>query len=540
MGTHAHHSVRGGGRLAVAAIIAAAAACSAPAPEPATRPAGYDVEEKSIRTLQADLAAGHVTSEGLVAAYLERIARLDRSGPTLRSVLSTNPNAPADARALDEERAAGRVRGLLHGIPILVKDNIETRDPMATTAGSLALAANVTNRDAPAIARLRAAGAIILGKTNLSEWANIRSSQSTSGWSAVGGLTRNPYALDRNPCGSSSGSGAAIAASLAAAAIGTETDGSVTCPSSVNGLVGLKPTVGLIPRTHIVPISHSQDTAGPMTRTVDDTAILLAVMAGTDASDAATRDADTHKADYAAALAPEALHGARLVVLRFLAGFHRGTDAMFDRAIATMKSAGAEIVEVADLPGRERIGAAELNILLTELKAGLNAYLSTTPPAVKTRTLADVIAFNHATPAETPYFGQELFEKAEATKGLADPAYRAAASNAKRLAGPLGIDRLLREHKAAALLAPTVGPAWMTDLATGDHFLGGATELPAVAGYPHITVPMGEVMGLPVGVSLIGGAWSEARLIGLAYGFEQRAKARTPPKYLVSLAEPSR
>lgn len=524
--------------LAIAATIAAAAACSTPAPAPDRGPAAYDVEEKSIRALQDDLTAGRTSSEAIVAAYLDRIARIDSAGPTLRSVLATNPNALADARALDVERAAGTVRGPLHGIPILVKDNIETRDPMPTTAGSMALAANVTNRDSPGIARLRAAGAIILGKTNLSEWANIRSSQSTSGWSAVGGLTRNPYALDRNTCGSSSGSGAAAAASLAAAAIGTETDGSVTCPSSVNGLVGIKPTVGLIPRTHIVPISHSQDTAGPMTRTVEDAAILLSTMAGTDASDAATKEADARKADYAASLSPEELRGTRIAVLRFLAGYHAATDAVFERAITTMKAAGAEIVEVTALPGQERIGAAELTVLLTELKADLNSYLSSTPAAVTTRTLADVIAFNKATPAETRHFGQELFERAAATKGLADPAYRTAAALAKRLAGPEGIDRLLREHKAAALIAPTLGPAWMTDLVTGDHFLGASTELPAVAGYPHVTVPMGAVSGLPVGLSFIGEAWSEARLIGLAYAFEARARARTPPKYPASLAEP--
>jgi len=525
--------VRTGLRLIVVTALGAVIACARAEPR-----ATYDVEEKSIRELQSDLASGRTTSEALVTAYLERIARLDRTGPTLRSVLATNPDAVAQARALDLERAGGRTRGPLHGIPLLVKDNIETLDPMPTTAGSLALTANVTHRDAPAIARLRTAGAIVLGKANLSEWANIRSSQSTSGWSAVGGLTRNPYALDRNACGSSSGSGAAIAASLAAGAIGTETDGSVVCPSAANGLVGIKPTIGLISRTFVVPISHSQDTPGPMTRTVEDTAILLTIMAGTDAADPATHASDARKTDYGASLDPDGLRGARIAALRFLAGYHAGTDAAFGRALQTMKAAGAEIVEVASLEGRDELAQAELLVLLTELKTDLNRYLSSTPPAVKTRSLADVIAFNRATPAELRYFGQDLFEKAEASKGLSDPAYVAAAAKAKRLAGPDGIDRLLREHRAVALVAPTGGPAWMTDLTTGDHFLGSASEYPAIAGYPHITVPMGDVMGLPVGLSFIGEAFSEARLIGLAFAFEQRTRARARPGFPPSVATP--
>ncbi len=378
----------------------------------------------------------------------------------------------------------------------------------------------------------------MLGKTNLSEWANIRSSQSTSGWSAVGGLTRNPYALDRNTCGSSSGSGAATAASLAAGAIGTETDGSVVCPSAANGLVGIKPTIGLISRTFVVPISHSQDTPGPMTRTVEDSAILLTIMAGTDAADPATHAADTHKTDYSASLNPHGLRGARIAALRFLAGYHAATDAAFDRALAAMKAAGAEIVDVPSHEGRREMSDAELVVLLTELKDDLNSYLGSTPAAVKTRSLADVIAFNKATPVEMRYFGQDLFEKAQATKGVSDPKYRAAAATAKRLAGPEGIDRWIRENRAVALVAPTGGPAWMTDLATGDHFIGSASEYPAIAGYPHITVPMGEVMGLPVGLSFIGEAFSEARLIGLAYAFEQSTRARLRPGFPLSVAAP--
>lgn len=510
--------------------IVATGACTQPLTSPPS-PQPYAVEEKSIAALQADLTAGRVTSEALVAAYLQRIEALDRTGPTLKSVLAVNPDAAAQARSLDDERRAGRVRGPLHGIPILVKDNIDTRDPMPTTAGSLALSANLSARDAPVIGRLREAGAIVLGKTNLSEWANIRSSRSTSGWSAVGGLTRNPYALDRNTCGSSAGSGAAAAASLAAAAIGTETDGSIVCPSAVNGLVGIKPTVGLVSRTHIVPISHSQDTAGPMTRSVADAALLLAAMAGHDPLDAATKDADARRADYPAALDRNSLRGVRLAALRFLGGYHAETDRVFDAALAAMKTAGADIVNVVSFDRRAEVSEAELIVLLTELKVDLDGYLRWTPPQVQTRSLADVIAFNKATSAEMVHFGQELFERAVATRGLKDPAYVAASEKARRLAGPEGIDRMLKTTGAVALLAPTGGPAWLTDLVNGDHFLGAASELPAVAGYPHVTVPMGVVNGLPVGISFIGSAWSEGRLIGLAYAFEQQTRARVPPGY---------
>jgi amidase len=499
--------------------------------------APYAVEEKSIADLQADLASGATTSEALVEAYIARIETIDRAGPTLRSVLALNPRAAEDARALDAERKAGKSRGALHGIPILIKDNIETLDPVATTAGSLALAANITGRDAPLVARLRAAGAIILGKANLSEWANIRSSRSISGWSAVGGLTRNPNALDRNACGSSSGSGSGAAASLAAATVGTETDGSITCPSSINGIVGIKPTVGLVSRTHVIPISHTQDTPGPMTRNVADTAILLAAMAGSDPADPATKDADKHKEDYTAALDANALKGKRLGALTFLKGYHDATDKAFAKALDALKAAGAEIVEIKEFKTIDKINEIELVILLTELKAGLDAYLATTPKTVTTRTLADVITFNANTPAETALFGQDLFEQAQKTKGLNDPAYKKALTAAKRLAGKEGIDKLLKQHKLDALVAPTGGPAWTIDVVTGDHFLGAASTLPAVAGYPHITVPMGEATTLPVGLSFIGEAWSEAKLIALAYAYEQRTKARKPPRYLRSVED---
>jgi amidase len=511
-------------QAALAVLFLASIATAAPA-----RP--HLAREQSIAELARDLDAQSTTSERLVAAFLARIKAIDQTGPELNSVLALNPSARADARARDAERKAGRVRGPLHGIPILVKDNIETADPLATTAGSLALRDNITGRDAPLVARLRAAGAIVLGKTNLSEWANIRSSRSVSGWSAMGGFTKNPYFLDRNPCGSSSGSGAAAAAYLAAAAIGTETDGSIICPASVSGLVGLKPTVGLVSRTNIVPISHNQDTAGPMARSVADAAVLLTVMAGTDAADAATKDADMYKSDYTKALDAGALAGKRVGVLNFLKGYHEGTDVAFARAIETMKQAGATIVEIEKFDGLDQIGKDEFSILLHDLKVDLNAYLGTLPPSVKTRTLADVIAFNERTPAELAYFGQDLFVQAEKTSGTNGESDIELAVKTKRAAAD-GIDRMLADNNLDALVAPTGSPAWTTDVVNGDHFLGSATTLPAVAGYPHITVPMGEARGLPLGISFFGTAWSEAKLIALAYAFEQRTKARKPPKYM--------
>ena len=494
---------------------------------------GYAVEEKTAADLAADMAAGRVSSEELVRIYLERIETIDRSGPTLRSVLAVNPRALDDAKALDAERARGAVRGPLHGIPVLVKDNIESADPLPTTAGSLALAENTTGRDAPIVERLRKAGAVILGKTNLSEWANIRSSRSTSGWSAIGGLTRNPYAVDRNSCGSSSGSGSAIAANLGALSIGTETDGSITCPAAVNGIVGLKPTVGLLSRRHIVPISHTQDTAGPMTRTVADAALMLSVMAGTDPADSATAKADEHVTDYVAALSSgPGLSGAKLGVLRFAAGYLPALDATFDHALDELRGAGATIVEIEAFPGLGPINRDELDVLLTELKADLEAYLADAPPAVKARTLEELIAFNEReTAREMRFFGQELFEQAAKTKGLDAAEYRKKVASNLRLAGPEGIDRLLREHGVDALIAPTTGPAWTTDVVNGDHYLGSATTLAAVAGYPHLTVPMGHVFGLPVGLSFIGPAWSEARLLALGHAFEQRTRARVPPTF---------
>jgi amidase len=504
----------------------------------ATPAAAYDPTEKSIGAIEADLAAGRTTSVALVRAYVRRIKALN---PALRAIIAINPEALAQARAADAQRASGRPFGPLEGLPILIKDNIETADPIATTAGSLALEDNVTGRDAPVVARLRAAGAIILGKTNLSEWANIRSNRSISGWSGVGGQTRNPYALDRSPCGSSAGSGSAAAASLAAAAVGTETDGSVTCPAAIAGLVGLKPTVGLISRTHIVPISHTQDTAGPMTRDVRDAALMLNAMAGSDPADPATARADAHKTDYLAALRPDALQGVRVGVMRFAAAFNPETEAVFDRALESLKAAGAVLVEVPEPPGRKQIGPLEHVVLMTELKTDLNDYLATTSPErVRSRTLADLIDFNRAHAArEMALFGQEEFEMAEQTRGLADPAYLAAKALAHRLAGPEGIDAMLEAAHVEALVAPTTGPSWLIDPVLRDRpGGGGAGSLAAVAGYPHLTVPMGQVDGLPVGLSFIGPAWSEARLLALGYAFEQQARARRPPAYLASVQIP--
>jgi len=455
------------------------------------------------------------------AAYLARIAEIDDAGPQLNAVIVVNPDAPAQARAAANLPLGGR--------SVLVKDNIETRE-WPTTAGSLALANNRTGRDAPLIARLRDAGGVVLGKTNLSEWANIRSTRSTSGWSAVGGQTRNPHATDRNACGSSSGSGAAVAAGLAWAAIGTETDGSITCPASVNGIVGFKPTVGLVSRTHVVPISHSQDTAGPMTRTVADAALLLDAIAGSDPADPATAEADARKVDFAAGLAEASLAGQRIGVLRKAVGANPDVAALFERALADMRRAGAELVEI-DYEPDPKMGEDEFLVLQYELREDLAAYLAASPAEIPVRTLAEVIAFNRAHAGEEMrWFGQEIFlSAAEATDRAA---YEQARANSLRLAGAEGIDRLLAEHEVDLLVAPTVGPAWSTDLVNGDNYDGsiGAGSLAAIAGYPHLTVPMGAVHGLPVGLSLMGGKWRDAAVLQAGAAYE---RART-----AELAEP--
>ena len=487
-------------------------------------------EEKSIDDLRAMMASGQQTSAGITELYIERIKMLDQNGPTLRSVIALSPNAIEQARASDARRKAGKLKGPLDGVPVLIKDNIDTRE-LPTTAGSLALADNMTKRDAPMIALLRAQGAVILGKTNLSEWANIRSNNSMSGWSAVGGLVRNPYALDRTSCGSSSGSGAAVAASLAAVAVGTETDGSVVCPAAMNGLVGLKPTLGLVSRTWVVPISHSQDTPGPMARSVKDAAILFSAMIGTDPKDAATRGADKYRRDYAADLTPDALRGLRLGYWK--PEMDAALAARFDKALDELRAAGAALVEV-KMPELEGLGDAESEVLYTELKDDLAAYLAST--SAKVRTLADVIAFNEANKAaEMPFFGQESFLKAEKTRGIRDPEYLGARAKSARLAGPEGIDAMLKAANAQILVTPTYGTPWLSDPAHGDQFSGpSASELPAVSGYPHLTVPMGLVEGLPAGLSFIGTAYADGLLLKAGYAYEQATHARVAPRYLPS------
>jgi amidase len=488
--------------------------------------------QATLSDLALKMAANKTSSEALVKAYLKRIAKYDSSGPKLNAIIALNPNALDEARKRDAERKSGAPIGALHGIPILIKDNIESADAMPTTAGSRALVDNVTARDAPMVAKLRAAGAIILGKTNLSEWANIRSNQSTSGWSAVGGLTRNPYVLDRNTCGSSAGSGAAMAAGLAAATIGTETDGSIVCPSGTNGIVGFKPSVGFISRTFVVPISHSQDTPGPMTLSVRDAAMMLTVMAGTDPADPDTAEADTRKVDFASALSNDGLKGKRIGVI----GQKGVADRIMKAALARLERAGAVVVPVTiDEKASDEAGEAEYKVLLTELKADMATYLQGLPPGrVQHKTLADLIAFNTANAAtELQHFGQDIFDLANQQKGLDDPGYRAARALSLRHAGSEGIDRLLSENKLDLLVAQTNGPAWITTLGKGDQFSGPSiSQAPAIAGYPHLTVPMGAVDGLPIGLSFIGGKWTDAMVLSAGFAFEQAGpKLRVKPRF---------
>ncbi|MFN3944623.1 MAG: amidase [Allosphingosinicella sp.] len=507
-------------RLVLPLLAAASALAGCAALPPAAPPA----PQRSVAVLDA------ASAESRTLVAIERIEALN---PRLNAVIAVDPTAVAQARALD---AAPRP-GALFGMPVIVKDNIDTLGPLPTTAGSLALRDNVTDRDAPLVARLRAAGAVIVGKANLSEWANIRSSDSISGWSAVGGQTRNPHALNRNACGSSSGSAVAVAAGMVPAAIGTETDGSITCPAAITGIVGFKPTVGLVSRTHIIPISHSQDTAGPMTRTVREAADILTTIAGSDPADPATAEADARRTDYAAALDAGALRGKRIGVMRFAAGF--GTDAPFERALAVLRHAGAVLVDIDEFPGRREIGQHEYSVLLHEFKAGLNAYLATTPPQVRTRSLADLIAFNKEhVDREMPLFGQDIFEAAEETGGLDSADYRAARETSFRMAGPDGIDRVLREGGLVALVGPTMPAAWFIDAVHGDRIGGGgAGSLAAVAGYPHLTVPMGHVRGLPVGLSFIGPKWSDGLILALGYAYEQAAPQRIEPRLLPSIED---
>jgi amidase len=516
------------------AAIVLTIACRADVRESETpSPNEFELNELTVAQLQDGMTSGRYTSHRLVELYLQRIAQIDAAGPRLRAVIETNPDALTIADALDAERKSKGPRGPLHGIPVVIKDNIDTGDKMLTTAGSLALVGAPAKRDAFVVERLRAAGAVILGKTNLSEWANIRSTKSTSGWSGRGGLVKNPYVLDRNPCGSSSGTGAAIAANLAAVGVGTETDGSVVCPSSVAALVGIKPTVGLVSRSGIIPISHSQDTAGPMARTVTDAAVLLNAMVGVDPRDAATSSAPAAWEDYTAALKTTALQGARIGVARAqYFGYSPEADSLIEAAVARMKEQGATIVDPADIATAARLDACEIEILLYELKADLNAYLATRGIATA-GTLKEVIAFNERERVrEMPYFGQDLFVRAEAKGPLTTPEYVTASALCRRLAGEEGIDAVMKMHQLDALVVPTLGPAWPTDLLNGDHITGGGSTPAAVAGYPSITVPAGSVGELPVGILFMGRAWSESRLIGLAFAYEQATKHRRPPKFL--------
>lgn len=499
------------------------------------QPGEFALEEVSVDDLQERMGKGSLTSHRITELYLGRIEAIDRHGPQLRAVIEVNPDALTIAKTLDRERQEGTLRGPLHGIPVLIKDNIDTADQMQTTAGSLALVGEPAARDSFVAERLRQAGAVLLGKTNLSEWANFRSTHSTSGWSGRGGQTKNPYILDRNPCGSSSGSGVAVSANLAAVAVGTETDGSVICPSAMCGLVGIKPTLGLISRAGIIPIAHSQDTAGPMARSVKDAVILLGVMTGTDPRDSATETSsgNSHR-DYTQYLDPNGLRGTRIGIARQYFTIGPAVTALMEDCIRLMKDVGAEIIDPVEFPKFEAWRETETAVLLYEFKADLNAYLAARGSA--TKSLADCIAFNRAhRRQEMPFFEQELMEQAQEKGPLTDKDYREALEKNHRLTRKDGIDALMKKYKLDAIAGPTAGPAWTTDWINGDRVDSGCASPPAVAGYPHITVPAGQVFGLPLGLSFFSEAWSEPKLVKLAFAFEQARKARTKPKFLPTL-----
>ena len=497
----------------------------------------FELDELTISDLQDGMKSGRFTAQSLVEKYSSRIDEVDKQGPAINSVLELNPDALSIAAQLDQERQAKGPRGPLHGVPVLIKDNIDTADKMMTTAGSLALVGSKPARDSFVAERLRAAGAVILGKTNLSEWANIRSSHSTNGWSGRGGLTKNPYALDRNACGSSSGSGAGVSANLCAAAIGTETDGSIVCPSSSNGIAGIKPTVGLVSRAGIIPISNTQDGAGPMCRTVRDAAIMLGALTGADPRDPATAASQGKSlADYARFCDPNGLKGARVGVARKYFGFNDAVDALMEQSLEVMKKQGATLVDPADIETLGKFDESELLVFMYELKANLNIYLAALGPDAPVKTLKDVIDFNERNrQKEMPYFGQDLFLKAESKGPLTEKAYLDALEKNRQLARVEGIDATMDKYHLDAIVAPTGGPAWLTDLVNGDHVAGGSSNAAAVAGYPNINVTAGFISGLPVGISFFGRAWSEPTLIRLAYAFEQATKARQTPRFLPTI-----
>ncbi len=501
---------------------------------PATDVAAFELDEITISQLADGMSSGKYTARAIAEKYLARIEAIDRHGPALNSVIEINPDALEIAEKLDAERKEKGARGPLHGIPILLKDNLDTADKMMTTAGSLALVGSKPSKDSFVVQRLRAAGAVILGKTNLSEWANIRSTHSTSGWSGRGGQTKNPFALDRNPCGSSSGSGAAVSANLCVAAIGTETDGSIVCPANANGVVGIKPTVGLTSRTGIIPISHTQDGAGPLARTVRDAAIVLGTMVGVDAEDAASSLSQGKGLnDYTKFLDPKGLNGARIGVVRKYFGFSDSVDRLMEGSLSVLKSQGAVLVDPVEIETLGKFDESEFTVFLYELKTNLNKYLERLGPSAPVKNLREVIAFNEKNrDKEMPFFGQDIFVHSEAKGPLSEKEYVDALAKNRLLARAEGIDAVMDKHKLDALVAPTGNPAWPTDLVNGDHSGGGSSNAAAVAGYPNINVPAGNLWGLPVGLSFFGRAWSEPTLIRLAYAFEQATKARITPKFL--------